>query len=411
MPVAPAGWTAAGGMIYKPGTGGLPHTRGKSMTRHFLQAGIVMFLSGTAGLPAALASPVAPDPEAAALVEALGLREASAPVSDWPRWRKPEKVTVYLPQRLTPPRSDYRAWLQRAAGDARLVFVESAEELELEKDDTDVYIGFCEHVTPDMPQLRWVQNYYVGIDRCTDRPRLRQGDVLLTNTSAIPGPGMAEHAMTMMLMLARRMPVYYRQQLQSEWRRLPAEGRQVMEVSGKTLLVVGLGGIGHQVAQRAHGLGMRVIATRNTSREGPDYVDYVGLADEVTALAREADVVVNITPLTAATSGMFDRDFFRAMKPGAYFINIGRGKSVVTADLVAALENGEIAGAGLDVTDPEPLPPDHPLWSLPNVLITPHDSAPSDRMQQRLWVLVRENLRRYAAGEPLLNTVDVTRGY
>ncbi len=384
---------------------------GVRMTRHLLLAGIVALMWCTAGVPAAAAPPTAPDPEAVALIEALDIREASTPVRDWPRWRKPEKITVYLPPRLVPARSDYRDWLQRAAGDARLVFVDSVEALELEKDDTDVYLGLCDHVSPDMPQLRWVQNYYVGIDRCTDKPRLLDGDVLLTNTSAIPGPGMAEHAMTMMLMLARQMPVYYRQQLQSEWRHLPDTGSQVMEVNGKTLLVVGLGGIGRQVAQRAHALGMRVIATRNTRREAPDFVDYVGLADELTTLAREADVVVNITPLTAATSGMFDRDFFRAMKPTAWFINIGRGKSVVTADLVAALENGEIAGAGLDVTDPEPLPPDHPLWSLPNVLITPHSSGGSDQLQHRLWILVRENLRRYTAGEPLLNVVDVKRGY
>jgi phosphoglycerate dehydrogenase-like enzyme len=377
------------------------------MTRQLQLAGVVAVLVYAAVLPAA----PGPDPEAVALIEALDIREASTPVREWPRWHKPEKISIYLPQRLAPARSDYREWLQRAAGDAHLVFVDSAEALEPEKDDTDVYLGFCDHVSPDMPQLRWVQNYYVGIDRCTDKPQLLAGDVLLTNTSAIPGPGMAEHAMTLMLMLARQMPVYYRQQLQSEWRRLPDAGAQVLEVSGKTLLVVGLGGIGRQVAQRAHGLGMRVIATRNTHREGPAYVDYVGLADEVTALAREADVVVNITPLTAATTGMFDRDFFRAMKPTAFFINIGRGKSVVTADLVAALESGEIAGAGLDVSDPEPLPPEHPLWSLPNVLITPHDSASSDQMLQRLWILVRENLRRYTAGEPLLNVVDVRRGY
>jgi phosphoglycerate dehydrogenase-like enzyme len=381
------------------------------MTRQFPGPGIVVLLLCCAGVPATAAPPGGPDPEAVALIEALDIREAAAPVRDWPRWRKPEKVAVYLPQRLAGQGSSYREWLQPVAGDAQLVFVESAGELEVEQHDADVYIGLCDHVTPDMAQLRWVQNYAVGIDRCTDNPRLRDGEILLTNTSAIPGPGMAEHAMTLMLMLARQMPAYYRQQLQSEWQHLPGAGNQVVEVNGKTLLVVGLGGIGRQVAQRAHGLGMRVIATRNSSREGPDYVDYVGLADEVTNLAREADVVVNITPLTAATTGMFDRDFFSAMKPTAYFINIGRGKSVVTADLVNALQRGEIAGAGLDVADPEPLPPDHPLWSLPNVLITPHSSGGSDQLQRRQRILVRENLRRYTAGEPLLNVVDVQRGY
>jgi phosphoglycerate dehydrogenase-like enzyme len=184
-----------------------------------------------------------------------------------------------------------------------------------------------------------------------------------------------------------------------------------MEVNGKTMLVVGLGGIGRQIARRAHGLGMRVMGIRNSSRSGPDYVEYVGLSDELLKLAREADVIVNITPLTKSTTGLFDRTFFKNMKPTAYFINMGRGKSVVTADLIEALNNREIAGAGVDVTDPEPLPPDHPLWDAPNIIITPHNSAPSDQMLERFWIVVRENLRRYVAGEPMLNVVDLKRGY
>jgi phosphoglycerate dehydrogenase-like enzyme len=183
------------------------------------------------------------------------------------------------------------------------------------------------------------------------------------------------------------------------------------ELQGRTMLVVGLGGIGTQVAKRAHGLGMRVIATRNSSRKGPNYVDYVGLSDELHKLAAEADVVVNSTPLTPATTGMFDKKFFAAMKPGSYFINVGRGKSVVTADLVEALNSGSIGGAGLDVQDPEPLPMDHPLWTARNVVITPHISASSDEQMKRFWLLVRENLRRYVNGEKMLNVVDIKRGY
>lgn len=217
--------------------------------------------------------------------------------------------------------------------------------------------------------------------------------------------------MAMMLMLTKKMYVFHLQQQNAVWKRLPDPATQVMEVDGKTMLVVGLGGIGRQIAKRAHGLGMRVTATRNSSREGPDYVDYVGLPDELLKLTKEADVVVNITPLTKDTTGLFNREFFKAMKPSAYFINMGRGKSVVTNDLIDALNNQEIAGAGVDVTDPEPLPPDHPLWKTPNVIITPHNSAPSDQMLARFWILVRENLRRYVAGEPMLNVVDLKRGY
>jgi phosphoglycerate dehydrogenase-like enzyme len=140
-------------------------------------------------------------------------------------------------------------------------------------------------------------------------------------------------------------------------------------------------------------------------------VSYVGLADELHELAGRADIVVNATPLVPATEDLFDAEFFAAAKPGSYFINIGRGGSVVTADLMAALESGRIAGAGLDVTDPEPLPEGHPLWRMPRVIITPHISARTEGSSERRWLLVRENLRRYVAGEPLLSVVDIDRGY
>ena len=121
--------------------------------------------------------------------------------------------------------------------------------------------------------------------------------------------------------------------------------------------------------------------------------------------------VFNTAPLTDATRGMFDAEFFAAMKPTAFFVSVGRGSSAVTDDLVAALENGEIAGAGLDVTDPEPLPPEHPLWTAPRVIISPHTGGRSGQGRERLFRLVTENLRRYAAGDKLLSVVDIERGY
>ena len=156
---------------------------------------------------------------------------------------------------------------------------------------------------------------------------------------------------------------------------------------------------------------MRVIATRNSSRNGPEYVDYVGLADELHALASEADVVVNALPLTAETTGLFDKRFFDAVKPGAIFLSVGRGSSTVTTDLLAALQSQKLFGAGLDVTDPEPLPKDSPLWDQPNVLITPHVAASGGDSRRRTQIIAVENLRRYVAGEPLLNIVDMAAGY
>ena len=156
---------------------------------------------------------------------------------------------------------------------------------------------------------------------------------------------------------------------------------------------------------------MRVIATRNSSRTGPAFVDYVGLSDELPELLSQADVVVNALPLTPDTENLFDAALLARMKPTALFFNVGRGGSVVSADLVAALKNGTLAGAGLDVQDQEPMPADHVLWEAPNLLITPHISGFNDAGRDMFWVILRENLRRYVAGDKMLSVVDVERGY
>jgi phosphoglycerate dehydrogenase-like enzyme len=185
----------------------------------------------------------------------------------------------------------------------------------------------------------------------------------------------------------------------------------VQTLEGKTLLVVGLGGIGTEVAQRAAGLGMKVIATRDGGGPVPAFVSRVGQPGEMLELARTADVVVSCVPLTPQTTGLYDAKFFAALKPTAFFINVARGGSVVTDELVKALNEKRLAGAGLDVVDPEPLPAGHPLWKAPRVLISPHISARSDLPGDSRWVLLTENLRRYVAGEPMLQVVDVQRGY
>jgi phosphoglycerate dehydrogenase-like enzyme len=157
---------------------------------------------------------------------------------------------------------------------------------------------------------------------------------------------------------------------------------------------------------------MKVIATRNSSHEGPDFVSYVGLSDELPTLIAQADVVVSALPLVPATTNLFDAKMFARMKKTAYFINVGRGGSVVTDDLVKALNSGAIAGAGLDVTEPEPLEPkDHPLWTAKNIIITPHMSALSDLGQAARMLLLREQVRRFASGDKLLSVVDLKKGY
>jgi phosphoglycerate dehydrogenase-like enzyme len=278
----------------------------------------------------------------------------------------------------------------------------------------DVLVGLC---TPSIvargTKLRWIQLLNAGADSCATVPAVAERGIVVTNLQRIQGPHMAEHAIALMLALARSLPVYAAEQHAGEFtrgfRELRAE--RPLEIEGKTLLVVGLGGIGTEVAKRAHGLGMRVVATRASSRTGPDYVEYVGLADEFVELAKRADVVVNATPLTPETRGMFDATLFAAIKQGAYFINIGRGESVDTAALTAALSSGRLGGAGLDVTDPEPLPPGHALWSMENVVLTPHIATSSDFRGDRTVTLVVENVRRYVRGDKLLSVVDLAAGY
>jgi phosphoglycerate dehydrogenase-like enzyme len=345
----------------------------------------------------------------AALVERFELREAEAPVRELPGWAAPRKIVV----------ADVAVAdaLRALASDAEVVgvpglrnFAGMAEVIA----DADVLVGLC---TPELiaraRKLRWIQLLNAGADSCATIPAVAKRGIVVTNLQRIQGPHMSEHAIALMLALARALPVYAAEQhagaFTRGFRELRAE--RPVEIEGKTMLVVGLGGIGTEVAKRAHGLGMRVIATRNSSRSGPDYVEYVGLADEYVELAGRADVVVNATPLTPATRGMFDERFFAAIKPGALFINIGRGESVATDALVAALRVSRVAGAGLDVTDPEPLPPGHALWAMENVIVTPHIATSSDFRNERTLTLVAENLRRYLRGDKLLSVVDLAQGY
>jgi phosphoglycerate dehydrogenase-like enzyme len=278
--------------------------------------------------------------------------------------------------------------------------------------DADVIIGECvPEVIAAGPHIRWVQRMYAGVERCVAIPAFTERGIVLTNMQKVAGSVMAEHVMALMFGLTRGLAAYVPAQSKGEWADEAVPESRMWEVKGRTMLVVGLGGIGTEVAKRAHALGMTVIATRNSGTDGPDYVAEVGLADKLLPFAARADVIVSTLPLTAGTKGLMDEDFFDAVRRGALFINVGRGGTVVTDELVAALGDGRLGGAGLDVTDPEPLPPDHPLWRAPNVIVTPHVAAALDGNEVARWIIARENLRRYAAGGRLFSEVDVEKGY
>jgi phosphoglycerate dehydrogenase-like enzyme len=359
---------------------------------------------------AATAMAVEPEPGTPALIERLSLQEATQPLRDHPRWRKPERIGVQVPGWITVHVPDAMQRFRRAAGDVEIIEVAGPSDPSVAQ--LDAIVGFC---SPAMLKaagsLRWLHHYPVGVEGCTLHSDIGKYEFILTNSQRTSGPTIAEHVIGLMMVLTRGLQHHYRNQLEGHWDRSIPEDAAMFDVEGKTMLVAGLGGIGSEVAQRAAGLGMRVIATRRSGGDRPSFVEYVGRSDELLALAARADVVVNALPLTRETRQLFDRKFFDAVKPGAFFISVGRGESTVTPELVAALKDGRLRGAGLDVVDPEPLPRDHELWRLPNVIITPHISSQTVEARKRMATVAIENVRRYAAGEKLLNVVDLKAGY
>ncbi len=274
--------------------------------------------------------------------------------------------------------------------------------------DADAYYG---RMTPALlaagKKLRWIQATSAGLDGYYF-PELRDSAVTVTNLRGIYSDVIAEHVFALLLSMARGIPAYFRSQLEGRWEN---NSVPVIHVAGTTLGVLGLGGIGLAVAERGHAFGMRVLALDPAPKGRPDYVERIYGVHELHEMLGEVDFFVICAPHTGETDRMIDAAALEAMKPSAIFINIGRGKVVDLAALTRALGNGEIAGAGLDVFEEEPLPEGHPLWAMENVMITPHVAAISDRIEDRRIVLILENIQRFRDGEPLLNVVDNKRGY
>ncbi|MGE3076960.1 MAG: D-2-hydroxyacid dehydrogenase [Dehalococcoidia bacterium] len=256
------------------------------------------------------------------------------------------------------------------------------------------------------PNLRWFQAMNAGLERL-DRQGLLQRGFAVTNGSGLAAPAIAEWCMGAMFALAKQFPAYLRNQEARRWEYV----RGGIAIEGKTCGVVGLGAIGREVAKRARAMGMSVVASRRTV-DGPDPdCDAVFPYSSLHALLAESDFVVLCVPLTRETHHLIDAAALRAMKPTASILNIARGDVIDQAALVAALNDGTIASAALDVTTPEPLPPDDPLWSMPNVFITPHASSASDRRAGTASALFLDNLQRYLSGQPLRNLARPELGY
>jgi phosphoglycerate dehydrogenase-like enzyme len=357
-------------------------------------------------LPALSVSAANDDAATARVIEELGLRESAVAQRDRAGWSKPRRVVLMGADAARV------AWMQEVAPGVTLVPAPDSATAAREAANADALIGECvAQVIEAGKRLRWVQRMNAGVERCLAIPAFAERGIALTNMQKLAGSVMAEHVLALVFGLTRGLAAYMPAQVKGEWADEAVPESRMWELKGRTMLVVGLGGIGTEVASRAHALGMTVIAIRNSGTDGPAYVAEVGLPDKLLPFAARADVIVSTLPLTAETKGLMNKAFFDAVKRGGLFVNVGRGSTVVTSDLVSALADGRLGGAGLDVTDPEPLPADHPLWRAPNVIITPHVAASLESNEGPRWIIARENLRRYVRGDKLLSEVDFKKGY
>ena len=303
--------------------------------------------------------------------------------------------------------------LERArelAGARRLVITNRKEEIEtllgeIEAAAGNFPVGWVERA----PALRWFQQWFAGADWLKKYPAAVEKDFILTNNSGVHAISISEHILACLLAFARALPNSMRAQQERRWAR--DEMGQTFELAGKVMLLVGVGAIGQRTAQLARGLGMRVWGVRRSPEQAEEGIERMVGPAGFHDLLPEADFVVLTIPATEETQGMVGREALERMKPSAYLVNIGRGKTVDEAALVEALRSGKIAGAGLDVFETEPLPPDSPLWEMPNVILTPHIAGEAQHYNERTMDIFLDNLQRYTRHLPLNNVVDKKLGY
>jgi phosphoglycerate dehydrogenase-like enzyme len=317
-------------------------------------------------------------------------------------------ATTFL---MLPPQTaatrDWAARLAAAMPEVTVVVAEDAQQAEGAVAAADCAFGTLPPaLTAKAGRLRWLQAPHAAPPAGYYHPALIAHPVVVTNFREIYNDHIAAHIMAYVLMFARGMHIYFPQQLRREWRPATPRHSGVLHLPETTMLIVGAGGIGAETARLAASFGITVIGTDARRESPPPGMKELHPADALDEVLPRADFVVLTVPHTPATEGFMHRDRFRRMKPGAFFINIGRGKTTRLDDLVAALEAREIAGAALDVYEQEPLPPEHPLWTAPNVILTPHTAGYGPYLDERRYDVILDNCRRFVAGRPLRNVVD-----
>jgi phosphoglycerate dehydrogenase-like enzyme len=300
---------------------------------------------------------------------------------------------------------------QSASSNVKLVPVNNDSVMK-EIGDAEAFIG---NVTPEMVRagknLKWVQITSAGAERAlhlSGSNDLRDSNIILTNNQIVQGPEIADHAFAMLLAMSRNLLTYIEDRKIENWRRERFPG---IELRGKTAVVIGVGGIGTQIATRAWAFGMRVIGVDPEDIPFLQFIERVVKPDQINEVLPEADVVFMSAPHTPESHKMLGPSQFDAMKKGAYFIAVSRGGTYDLNSLVKALDSQRLSGAGVDVVDPEPLPKGHALWKFNNVIITPHVSGRSDMDQGRMLGTVKANIARFGDGKPLINVVDKQRGW
>lgn len=333
------------------------------------------------------------------LLPALALAQATLPA---------KKVVFTSNQRLS--ESDIRE-LRAAAPSLNLVFP-ARESLNAEMVDADAIIGGINREQfLAAKKLKWVQITSAGVENyLTNIPELRNSPVTMTNMKIVQGIEIADHAFALLLALTRRLDVAVKDRETETWRSLAQYGPP-LELQGKTAVIVGVGGIGMQIAVRAKAFGMTVIGVDPKDIPYAPHLDRTVWPDRLDTVLPEADVVFISAPHTPETDKMIAGEQFAKMKKGVIFIAVSRGKLYDNMALVEALKSGQVAAAGLDVVEPEPLPKGHPLWKTGRVIITPHIAGRSDGEGPRYFEIYKDNLVRFAKGEPLRHTVDKQKGY
>jgi phosphoglycerate dehydrogenase-like enzyme len=311
---------------------------------------------------------------------------------------------------MLPPQTDLtRQWAKRlndSVPGMNLVVAEDADTAAAAIVTADAVFGTLPpELLAKAQRLRWLQAPQAAPPAGYYYPELIAHKLTVTNFREIFNDHISAHILAFVLAFARGLHVYIPQQIRRVWAKPPSD-EGVVALPGSTALIVGLGGIGGETARLLTAFGMRVIAVDARRTDKPEHVAEMHKPEALDSLLPQADFVILTVPHTPATEGFFNHTKFRLMKPSAFFINIGRGMTTKLDDLVAALKAGDIAGAALDVYEQEPLPAEHPLWGMPNVLLTPHMAGYGPHLNERRFQIIQDNCRSFANGEPLRNVVD-----